>query len=335
MLSVREVGVAATITLDHRAFLVRPCGSGFAAAAADGALTVVDRRLTVARRTDLGGAVADLSVSPDGKSWAWVVDGRLRVGDAPDVPVSEETACRWLSSGAGLWVAVGTGGEVRVEIRTPDGEVQRAVTVPDEYGGSAVMLCPHPRSDRVVLWVAAGQDGQQSWLIHDDGTTLTPELLPGGNGLPALFEPGASWFLTADDDRVVRRAWPGGAELGELRWADVDPAADADSSDLPGADLQLLPGGYASWSTGNGRLRVFDVTTMTVVDEIALAGHPVRTVADLYPTLADDHSPCGDFDQATPGEDGTLLSVHNQRTLVLSAARDWSPSPGPVGTGGA
>ncbi|MCR6487947.1 hypothetical protein M8542_34495 [Amycolatopsis sp. OK19-0408] len=322
---VREVGVTATLTLDHRAFVVRPWGSGFAAAAPDGALTVVDRRLAVVRRTDLGGAVADLSVSPDGKSWACVVDGRLRIGAGVDVEVSAETACLWQPSR--LWVAVGTGDDVGVSIRTPDGVVVREVRVPDEYRGSAVMLCPHPGADRVVLWVAAGQDGQQSWLIHDDGTTLTPELLPAEDSLPTLFGPDGSWFLTADDDRVVRRAWPAGTEPAELRWADVDPVAEADGSDLPGADLQLLPGGYASWNTGNGRVRVLDVTTMTVVEEIVLAGHPVGTVAERYPALANDHSPCGDFDQAVCGADGMLLSVHEQRTLVLSAARDWSPDP--------
>jgi hypothetical protein len=325
---VREVGVAATVTLDHRAYFGRACGEGYAVVSPEGAFTVVDGRLRVVRQGDLGGPAGDFSVTSG--SWAWVVEDRLQVGDPVGVervsaPLAGEASCRWSRSGRALWVAHGTGDEVRVELRTPDLRVTCAVTVPDEFGASSVVLCPHPHPGAVVLWIAAGQDGQRSWLIRADGTELTADLLPADDCRPALFGPDGTWLLAADDNRVVRRSWPDGTELGVLRWADIDPEAAADGSDGPGGDLVLLPGGFLSWNTGNGRLRVIDLSTMSVTGEIAMAGHPVRTVAELYPALVNDHNPCGDFNYAVPGANGTVLSVHRKHTLVLSALKDWAP----------
>jgi hypothetical protein len=328
--TAREIPVLATATIGHRAYHVRPCGDGFAAVSAEGRVTVLDSGLRVVRRFELGDRVGDVAVAPDGTTWAWVADGRLWIGEpggpAKDTPLSDEVSCRWLPSGQAVWVAIGTGDEVRVEIRDRDHDVRATVTVPDPFGGSMVTLCGHPRDDAVVLWVAAGQDGQQSWLVTGDGSGLDAVLLPADDCLPALFGPDGSWLLAADFQKLTRFSWPDAAELGTLSWADVDPEAEADGSDAPGGDLVLLPGGYASWSTGNGRVRTVDLSTMRVVDEITLAGHPLRTVADLYPSLAGDENLCTDFGYSVLGSGGMVLSVHRKNTLVLSVLRDWSPA---------
>ena len=323
----REVAAAATLTVDHDAHFGRVCGDGFAVLSQEGTLTVLDSRLRTIRCLELGGPIADLSVADD--RWAWVVGAQLRVGDPRDggvsAPLDGPTACRWSPSGQALWVANGTGDEVRVELRTPDGQVARTVAVPDSFGDSMVRLKKHPHAHSVVLWLEAGQDGQQSWLIHDNGTALTAAHLPADDCVPALFGPDGDWLLAAGDHGVVMVSWPDRAELRALSWADIDPDAAKDGSDTPGDCLMSLPDGFVSWSTDNGRLRTIDLTTMSVVDEITLAGHPVRTVADLYPNLAGDDTPCGDFTYAVPHGNGTVLSVHGQHALALSTLRDWSP----------
>jgi hypothetical protein len=327
-MTVREIPVAATVTVGHRAFFGVPCGDGFVVVSQEGEATVVDRELRVVRQPTLGGPAGSLSVSPAG-TWAWTVDDELRIGDPDDwtsAPLPGEVACRWSRSGQALWAAAGTGDEVRVELRDRDHRVSREVTVPDPFGQSMVVLCAHPRDDAMVLWVAAGQDGQQSWLVTDDGAALNAVLLPADECLPALFGPDGTWLLAADFEKLTRFSWPGAAELGTLSWAEVDPEAAADGSDEPGADLMLLPGGHASWSTNNGRVRTVDLATMTVTDEITLAGHPLRTVADLYPSLVGDENLCTDFGYTVPGAGGTVLSVHGKDTLVLSALRDWAPA---------
>lgn len=329
-MSPREIPVAATVTVEHRAYFVRPRGDGYAAISADGDVTLLDGGLAVTGRLALGGRVDDVAIAPDGTTWAWVSGGRLWLGEpgrAEDASLPGAAGCRWQPAGRALWVAEGTGDEVRVEVRDRDHRVARQVTVPDPFGTSMAVLCQHPRDDAVILWVAAGQDGQQSWLVTDDGTGLDAALLPADDCLPALFGPDGDWFLAADFEKLIRRSWPEAAELGTLTWDEVDPEAAADGNDAPGADLVLLPGGYASWSSGSGRVRVVDLTTMSVVEEITVAGHPLRTVGDLYPALAGDENLCTDFGYSVLGAGGAVVSVHRQNTLVLSALRDWSPDP--------
>lgn len=324
----RAVDVAATLTLDHDAYFGRTAGDGFAVMSHTGLLTMLDQRLRVERTIDLGGPVGDLSVVDD--RWAWIVADRLWVGEpgagGGSAPLPGESACRWAPTGQALWSAYGTDDKVQVELRTPDLEATRTITVPDEFGGSMVRLRHHPHADTVVLWIAAGQDGQQSWLVRDDGEALTAEHLPADDCLPAMFAPDTTWLLAAGDDDLKKISWPDRVEQAVLTWAEVDPEAAADGSDTPGGCLMALPDGFVSWSTGNGRLRTIDLATLSVVDEFTLAGHPIRTVADLYPTLADDLSPCGDFEYAVPHPSGLVMSVHNKRTLVLSSLRDWSPA---------
>ncbi|MFC4856160.1 hypothetical protein [Actinophytocola glycyrrhizae] len=328
-MNTREVPVAATVRLDHRVHCVRPCAGGFAAVSADGEVTVLDKGLRVVRRLGLGGRVGDVAIARDGTAWAWAATGRLWLGEpgglAKDVPLPDEVACRWLPSGQAVWVAIGTGDEVCVELRDPDHRVRATVTVPDPFGGSMVMLCDHPHDDAVVLWIAAGRDGQESWLLTDGATGPRAERLPAGGSRPALFLPDGRSLLTADDHRIAHVSWPDGAELGALGWADVDREAVEDGGDAPG-ELVLLPGGHVAWTTRSGRIRTVDLAAMSVVDEITLTGHPLRPAAALHPALAGAENLCTDFDHAVPGADGSVLTVHRADTLVLSALRDWSPA---------
>jgi hypothetical protein len=45
------------------------------------------------------------------------------------------------------------------------------------------MLLARPHDNRVVQWVAAGQDGQQTWLLTDDGAAVSAEHLPPDDGI--------------------------------------------------------------------------------------------------------------------------------------------------------
>ena len=318
----REVAVQATTTLEHRAYLVRAWPGGVVAADTAGDVTVLGPDLAVRERYRLDAPLSDLAFADDGTR-AWISGDVLHPAG---VPVPEGTACRWLPGTDELWVVGSTGDEVRIDVRA-DGRVRATTTVPDPFGGSVLMLGEHPDPACVIAWVAAGQDGQQSWLLTRTGTGIDAAPLPCDDSLPAVFGPAGDWFVTADD-ALVRRGWPGGDLVGSL---DFDALGAQD--DAPGHDLRVLPGGtHAAWSTGSGRLWVIDLARLVPVEEIVLAGHPVRTTVELYPTLTGDHTPCGDLDFAVPGPDGLIVSVHQRRTLVLSRARDWLPADGAPGT---
>jgi hypothetical protein len=288
---IREVPTRATVTIDHRPYYVRAWRDGFLAADRAGTATLLDRELRVTGRRDLGADLADVTVADDGEP-AWVT------GDG---------ACRW--HGGRLWVAQARGDDVLVRVG------DREVAVPDPFGEAMPMLLAHPDDDRVVLWVAAGQDGQQTWLLTDDGAAVRAEHLPPDDHAPALFGPDGAWYLVVDDEALRRVAWPGGTELASLPWVE---------SGAPGLNVQLLLGGRAFWSGEEGRIHVIDLATMTAVDEITLAGHPIRPTFELYPGLADDDTPCTDLQFAIAAPGGTILSVHLENTLVLSRAADWA-----------
>ncbi|HEV2783836.1 MAG TPA: hypothetical protein VGX25_31000 [Actinophytocola sp.] len=301
-MSIREVFSSATVTLDHRPYHVRTWRGGFVAAAEQGSATVLSGALEILDRVELGDDLVDVALADDGASWAWISGGELRIG-SPDAPrsaaVTGEGACRWRSPARDLWFAASSGPEVAVEVWT--GSAVHRALVPDPFGDSGTLLFDHPASDSMVLWIAAGRDGARSWLVSFDGVAVRTERLPCDDRGPALFGPAGDWFLAPGRDDLVRVSWPGGAVLGRLAWSPVG------EHDLGGMDVQLLPGGYASWSGENGRICVVDLTTMAVADEIAIAGRPLGF--------------------SVAGADGTLLTVHDENRIELTRARDWSPEP--------
>lgn len=319
----RVVPVRASVVLGHSPGLLRPCPGGMSVIDPDGRVTVLDDDLRIRAEHRLDPELTEfVRFAPD--SCAWIAHEVLHIGDPEGAavrrPVAEGAAGAWRADGSALWLATGTGDKVRVELLDPTGAALSVAVLPDPFGGSMLSLRPQPTG--MVLWVAAGQDGQQSWLLTETDDGIQADRLPCDDCLPPLFEPGGRWFATAEEV-LVRVSWPEGRPLGELSFDDVDPAA-GDNGDSHGHDVVLLPGGHAVWSSLNGRLWVVDLDAMAVVGEVTLDGHPVSTVAELYPSL-DDPSPCGDlvYAEALPGD--RVASVHRGHTLVLSDAADWLP----------
>lgn len=318
--ALREVPVRATRTLDHRAFHVTAGEDGFLAAAPNGQATLLDRELNVVRRVDLG-PVSGVALSGD--SWAWASRDELCVGDPQGKFVVAEVpgvdSCHWV--GDQLWVTAAQQREVTIGVRDRDNKLVRSVTVTDPFWGSAVSV--HDGPGGALVWFAAGQDGQQSWLF-DAG--LDHQVLPCALiHAPPVFLPSGG-FVCAEETALVRRDWPGGTEAGRLTWDAVEPDEEAD--DGPGSDVHLLPGGYATWNSANGRIVVVDLAGMTIAGELALAGHPLRTVEDFYPTpYGENDTPYSDFSFAVDGPDGLLLAVYGFDQLALTWAADWSPDP--------
>lgn len=186
------------------------------------------------------------------------------------------------------------------------------------------MFFPCAAAGRMVVWVAAGQDGQTAYLADDDGKMITTTEITPRDRLPPVFSPTGNAYLSAGDGRLEYLAWPSGDRIMHLSWPGAE---NEDDNDPSGSTIQWLPGGFATWSSENGRIYLVDLTTMAIVDEIIVAGHPVRTVEELYPTLVGDTTPCSDFEYAEPGPEGLILSVHARTQLAATRIADWSPDP--------
>jgi hypothetical protein len=329
---MREIPLLAQTTLPHRADLVRRTAGGFVAVSRNGRVSVLDERLSCLRQAQLGDGVRDISLDADGRA-AWLARQRLWIGAldeaaAVSLPTPELAALRWRETDALLWTAGSTGETIQAALRDASGAALRELEFDDPYGDSVVSFIEHPDPRCIVLWLAAGQDGQRSVLLTDSGQALSVTALGTEDYLPPVFEANGGWFVATDEEELLLTSWPGAVELGRLSWVTEEPVDAGSDPDPAGADVRILPGGYASWSSTNGRLHTVDLTTMQFTDEFVLAGHPIVTIAQLYPRLAEDHGPATDFDQSLAGPDGAVLTVHSGATLALSELADWSPDPG-------
>ncbi|UQX90088.1 hypothetical protein M6D93_08820 [Jatrophihabitans telluris] len=248
------------------------------------------------------------------------------------------------------------GEEIGVEVRTVGASPHTLAHArfPDHFGDSEVSVHPHPLRGQAVIWVSAGQDGTQSWLAHiaepvQVGVEVQVEgqvevevevevqvevqvevevqvqvrALAAEDCGPARFGPDGRWFLACDDLVLRRISWPAQEELGVLAWPQ-------NTRDEPGPDVHVLPGGYACWPSENGRLHIIDLRRMSIVEEVVLAGHPVRTVGEIFPRLAGDDTPCSDIEATALARDADtakLLLHHRGGPVSAVPLRELSPEP--------
>jgi hypothetical protein len=384
-MTAREVATRAEITLDHGARSVRPWRDGFVVASHAGHLldrrhevvTVVDGNLHIVRRVVLEDEAYDVALADDGVTWAWIIGPWLHVGNPDrldDATVAEmpvygldAAQCQWMPGGRGLWVAHYAGDDVLVEIRERDLRVARRTTVPrvpTSSGFAHLRFLEHPAGDSVVLHLTEGDDSSwegedrsPSWLLTDDGAAICAKRLPLDDVGAESFGPDGTWWIKETEHpvmRLVRISWPMATELGTLSWASIDPQAEAEFTDAPALPLVVLPGGYAAWATQNGRIHIIDLTTMTAIDEITIAGHPLEPGWGV--DIAEEELGT-DLSYAWAGNNGMILTEHkaedtletdrsdvstgNDATnlaeldryrrgpymFALTAARDWSPDP--------
>lgn len=291
---MHAVPVRARAELPWRAFRARPWSGGWLVGSADRELAVLDRALgtieivALPRRPDDFGAMPVTVADAAGlRTDRWSVDGRF-------------LALHHRDDGT-LWSAEARGGAIVLAVRdAATGRALREAPLADPFGGSAVMLGPARRAADVIAWVAAGQDGQAAFLVTERDGAIAFAELPPRDRLPPELLPAGDAYLSGGDDVLELRSFPRGDEIGEIPWP-----IDEDDPDpiLAGSDVIALPGGYAAWSSAEAQLYLVDLAAMWVVDEL-----------DLGPG----------FQYAVRGGDA-ILSVHADRTLVVTSAEDWVP----------
>jgi len=316
------------MVLDARALFARSWSGGWAILSEKPEIVIVDKALNVVGRVEIGSKPEDIALTSDGTMLV-VADAQTLSGRS-----IRPSGSRWNVHGNfigcraatdHIWAAEGRDDEMEVTLRDPaTGNALRTTTVADPFGGSAVMFFAHPNSTSTILWVVAGQDGQTAYLATDDGTAIRASEIPPRDRLPPVFLADGNTYLSAGDESLEHRRWPNAECIAALPW----PAASEDDQEDPaGYEVEVLPGRFASWSSTNGRIYIVDLDHMRIVDELTIAGHPVRTVEELYPTLRGDRAPCGDFGYSQLGPDGLVLTVHARTQLVVSRLCDWSPDP--------
>ena len=262
-----------------------------------------------------------VAISPAGDLLAVLEDDALaliRLPEFIDLHRIDQTieSCRFSPSGRSLWSAFHVSGETAaLEIReTKNWQFVARAEVPDPFEDSSLMLFRYPSEDRVVLWVAAGQDGQCLYWGHYNGSKLTVEQFPDlTDTTPPGFDRSGERFLVVSGDSVRHYQYPAGPELGRMIWPfDGDP---------PGETVSFVGAEHALIHSGEGNLFLIDLRQMRIADEIRVRGHEPRPVDELYPNLRGEGGLCSDLSTFVPLTSGGFLSVHCQ--LPLKSITDW------------
>ena len=319
MISITPLTAAA---IGHRALHVAVARSGHVAALSKegiGSLLAPDH-LTVIR-FDLGCQVRDVAISAAGDLLAVVADDSISLVHLPDFverPRLDGTfdGCLFSPSGNILWTARHTSSEMAaLEIwETKNWQVIGGAEVPDPFENSGLMLFNYPSEDRVVLWVAAGQDGQCLYWSRYDGSKLTMQRFPElTDTAPPGFDRSGERFLVVSDRSVRLYKYPTGPELGRMIWPfDDDPPAET---------VSFVGDGHAIVHSGDGRLFLMDLSQMEIVDDIAIRGHEPRSIGELYPNLRRELRLCSDLSRFMPLPSGGFVSIHQE--LPSQSIADW------------
>lgn len=292
------------IDLEHRAYLLRGSATCSVAVAGtnDSRLTIISPDFETARTFQFPVTVKAVSPHPSMPLLAWVdgksgllkvqkVDGPVVAEVAPDA-LSPGTPnrlaqsfhdCYFDESGKYLW-AVGPKSDEEVELQLVDAtdwSMVQQTTIEDRFWASSCSLHGTRDSSLVVLWIAAGQDGQQVIWARRRGSKFSCE--PADqliNTTPPVFSPdGSSFVVLNDDSTICKYEFPAMKRIG--------PPLDSENEDNPFAEsMCFLDQRHILASTGEGRVFILDTERMQIVEEVEIEGHEPRPIGEYYPSLA-------------------------------------------------
>ena len=216
-----------------------------------------------------------VSISPDGSRAAIAFDGALEILSVPEWKTIQRAphdceSCHFSSNGT-LWSSSRRDRETVVfEVwDTANWKIASRQNIRDPYGASHVDLVTHLDPASVVVWFAAGQDGQALvWARYRDGSIHTdafPELddttWPSFN--PARFE-----FLVISGIELHCYEYPKGPLVMKMDWPEVD------ADDSIGYWTAYLDENRALVSSTEGRLFIADLDVRKLTHELQIkAGH--------------------------------------------------------------
>jgi hypothetical protein len=156
------------------------------------------------------------------------------------------------------------------------GTVARTEIV-DPYGDSYLNLLRHPDRASVVVWMAAGQDGQCLYSARQDKGAIVAERFPHltDTSWPS-FTPSGEEFLVISSGALRRFKYPDGKLSGRMECS----ADDAD--DQIGYLVSYVDAGRALVQSNNRQLYLVDVETMTFEDKVNIQGHDARPVSQIF-----------------------------------------------------
>jgi hypothetical protein len=303
----------AEVTLKHRAFRVAVSNSGHVAAFSmfgSGSLISPDFGSVTpfAFSLEFTGA----ALSPDGSELAITANGITFLSTSTSKKIhrlNDSFECCRFDAQNRLWTCARFSTDtVVIEVWEPGAWTKIAKTkIADPYGDSHIWLLPHPDQRCVVVWAAAGQDGQGLFwaCLGNDAINVIrfPEL--DETTWPS-FSPSGNEFLVISEGELHRYGYPRGPLRARMRGL---PEAEDDNL---GDFVYYVDAGHALVTSLNYRLFLVDVENMEVEDEVVILGHELHPAAELHPALKDDRGLASDMSFLLPVPGSKFLSVHSE-----------------------
>jgi hypothetical protein len=318
-----SIAPSTEVTLGHRAYHIAVGQSGHVVAVSrkgSGSILAPDHTSCTAFHPPAD--ASDLTISANGDMLAIAASGQVvlvptatlrtlkRLGDSIE-------SCQFCATGE-LWSTERLDeNSVAIDVREAETwRVMARTELADPFGSSFFKILSHPDGAHVVIWAAAGQDGQCLFWASRHGSDIIVERFIGLDATtpPSFNQSGDRFLAVCDADELRQYQFPQGPLLKQMHW----PFDDMDNQ-IGDAVLFVDPTRALLPSTTD-RLYLVDLTKMAIADEISIRGHEPKPTSEIYPSLSEDGL-CSDLAYLTPLPAGQILSVHKQIPIRPSEER--------------
>lgn len=154
-----------------------------------------------------------------------------------------------------------------VQVTVADSTVTTLGTLalPDPFGDSTIDIIPLPDADRVVISLAAGQDGSQDYCVQFDGRKLTTAY---------EFPPELTYMFSVGNHVVCADFYD--EKLAALSYPDFTCEIEKELQDLDETcltNIWKITDSIAVMCTDAGRFYAITIPTLEVIGEIVITGH--------------------------------------------------------------
>lgn len=177
----------------------------------------------------------------------------------------------------------------------------------DIFSHSSCLIYEGVDKQSIVVWVAAGQDGQANYLFHLNNNKLSCQEIPFYDTLPLAFNHTKTNFVLGSEEKFSIYAYPSLEELYTYQF----PEDYIILNNLSFWDDDTLLIDFENTT------KLFDLKSKTMQD-ISVAGHEYRETSYYYPTLEGDDDLVNDLFMIERMGDNVIMLCADHRSKSIS-----------------
>jgi hypothetical protein len=206
-----------------------------------------------------------------------------------------------------------------------DFKLAAALEVEDPMYDSHVHLIKIPNSTDMVMELAAGQDGSGIYILSKNGKTLSvKEMFPHECLSRPDFNRNATRFLTLEfyEGILYHYTYPALQKLGEFNY---HKQAEQEGIEISDYGESMYIDENKAVIQYEHRFFSFDLSNMTVSEEILIKDHEPKPTNYFYPRLAEDKSLMTDirYMKAAGGKVFAQLDFENKNSILVFDKADF------------